>query len=214
MSSDKPGAFSETLDAASSSPRTVALDSHAVATLRYIRDSMEAATSFAVPGSAGIAMGVTGLLAAALCASPTLHPYWLEVWLLAGVIATALGISQMIRPSSLRGLTLSGTPVRKFALCMFPALFAGVVMTVVHWAAGNMHAIPGTWLLMYGCALVASSVPTTRTIGIMGGLFIALGLIAFLLPDDLQGWPLGVGFGGLHVLFGILIGWMGRGRQV
>jgi len=34
-------------------------------------------------------------------------------------------------------------------------------MTAVHWSAGNQHAIPGTWLLLYGCALLTASTATT-----------------------------------------------------
>jgi hypothetical protein len=43
---------------------TVTLDSHAAATLRYIRESMEAAGTIALPGSAGVVMGLVGLTAA------------------------------------------------------------------------------------------------------------------------------------------------------
>jgi hypothetical protein len=43
-------------------------------------------------------------------------------------------------------------------------------------------------------------------------LFIALGLLALLLPDGLQTLMLGTGFGGLHLLFGFLIGRSGHGR--
>jgi hypothetical protein len=93
-------------------------------------------------------------------------------------------------------------------------MFGGAVLTGVLWSYGNLNAIPGTWLLLYGCALIAASVPTTRTIGIMGGLFVGLGLLAFLLPDRLQILLLGIGFGGLHVLFGFLIGRMGHGSEV
>ena len=63
-------------------PHTVALDSHAAATLRYIRASMEAAGTVAVSGSAGVTMGAVGLLAAALASSPALRPHWLIVWLI------------------------------------------------------------------------------------------------------------------------------------
>jgi hypothetical protein len=69
-------------------------------------------------------------------------------------------------------------------------------------------------LLLYGCALVAASVSTTRTIGVMGGSFICLSLPAFVLPENLQILVLGVGFGGLHILFGNLIGRVGHGRQI
>jgi hypothetical protein len=194
------------------SANTVRIDSQAAATLRYIRGAMEAASSIAVPGSAGSAMGIVGLLAAVLSSTAGLREHWLGTWLFAAVVAASLAIALMARPSSLRGLTLSGTPMRKFALCLIPSIFAGAVMTAVHWSAGNLHAIPGTWLLLYGCALIAASVPTTRTIAVMGGLFVALGLCALLLPDNLQTLMLGLGFGGLHLLFGFLIGHADHGR--
>jgi len=192
---------------------TIPIDSHAVASLRYIRSSMEAATSFAVPGSAGIAMGAVGSLAAVLASAPKLQRHWFAIWLAAAALAFGLGGALVIRPSSLRGLALSGTPIRKFAFCLLPALFGGAVMTAVHASYGNWHAIPGTWLLMYGCALLAASVPTTRTIGIMGGSFMGLGLLALLAPENLQMPMLGAGFGGLHLLFGFLIGRSSRGSE-
>jgi len=45
------------------SANTVHIDSHGVATLRYIRDSWRAAAVLRGAGSAGIALGVIGLLA-------------------------------------------------------------------------------------------------------------------------------------------------------
>jgi hypothetical protein len=40
----------------------------------------------------------------------------------------------------------------------------------------------------------------------MGALLAALGLIALQVPVGFQNAVLGLGFGGLHLLFGILIG--------
>ena len=196
------------------SANAVRIDSQAVATLRYIRESMDAATSVAVPGSAGIAMGVVGLLAMVICSAPGLREVWLGIWLASAALGGGLGFALVTRPASLRGLLLYGTPLRKFALCLFPALFGGAVMTGVHWSYGNPHAIPGTWLLMYGCALISASVAATRTIAVMGGAFVALGLIALFLPESLQIYMLGAGFGGLHVLFGLLIGRTRHDRQI
>ncbi|HWG30772.1 MAG TPA: hypothetical protein VN676_09500 [Steroidobacteraceae bacterium] len=188
------------------SANTVQIESHAAATLRYIRASMDGAASVAVPGSAGIAMGSVGLLATALSYVPSLHEHWFGIWLVAAVVAAGVGLPLITQPASLRGLTLSGTPVRKFALCLLPSLFGGVVMTGVHWSSGNLHAIPGTWLLLYGCALISASVATTRTIAIMGASFVVLGVLALLLGSEAQVLMLGAGFGGLHILFGLLIG--------
>src|SRR5580704_4249015 len=188
------------------SANAVRIDSHAAATLRYIRESMDAAAFVPVPGSAGLAMGTIGLLAMVASSTSSLHEYWLVVWLIAAVLGGGVGSVLITRPASLRGLSLYGTPLRKFALGLFPALLGGAVMTAVHWASGNLHAIPGTWLLLYGCALISASVAATKTIGVMGGAFVAAGLVSFALPDHLQTYALGAGFGGLHILFGVLIG--------
>jgi hypothetical protein len=193
---------------------TARLDSHAAATLRYIRSSMEGAVLLAVPGSAGIVLGSIALIAAALCLAPGLHRYWLGIWLGAALVGAIIGSILIVRESSLRDLRLAGTPLLKFALCLSPSLGAGLVMTAVHWFAGNLHAIPGTWLLLYGCALVAASAATTRVIATLGIFFILFGLLALLLPDELQILMLGGGFGGLHIVFGFLIRRMSHGREV
>lgn len=192
---------------------TVRLDSHAAATLRYIRSSMEGAVLFAVPGSAGIVLGSIAIVATGLCLAPGLHKYWLGIWLCAALVGAVLGSVLILRESSLRDLRLVGTPLLKFALCLSPSLAAGLVMTAVHWSAGNQHAIPGTWLLLYGCALLTASTATTRIIAALGALFALFGLAALLLPDSLQILMLGAGFGGLHIVFGFLIGRIGHGRK-
>jgi hypothetical protein len=197
-----------------SDSNTVPLDTHAAATLRYIRESMDAAGTVAVPGSAGIVMGFIGLAAAVAASTEALRPHWLPLWLGAAVLASGAGGILLARQSSRQGSTLLGAPARKFLLCLLPGLFAGAVMTAIHWRAGNLHAIPGTWLLSYGCALVSTGALTDRLVGILGALFVALGLIAFALPDSLQTVALGSGFGELHLLFGILIRSKGNGTKV
>jgi hypothetical protein len=191
----------------------VHIDSHAIATLRYIRNSMDAATSVAVPGPSGIAMGCVGLAATALSYIPRLHEHWASIWLLAAVVAASLGGTLLARPSSLRSLSPLGVHFRKFSLCLFPSLFAGAVLTVVLWYSGQQRALPGMWLLLYGCGLITVSIVTASMIAAMGGLFVALGLLAFLVPAGYQVFLLGLGFGGLHILFGILIGRTTHERQ-
>ena len=88
----------------------VRIDSHAVATLRYIRESMDAAASVAVPGSAGLAMGSVGLLAMLICTTPGLREYWLAIWLAseadppwATTVYSALEANTSSKPSSKSG---------------------------------------------------------------------------------------------------------------
>jgi hypothetical protein len=192
---------------------TVHIDSHAAATLRYIRASMEAAASLAVPGSAGHAMGAVGIVASVLASSASLAPHWLAIWLTAAAIAASVGTVLVFRPASLRALAATSSPARKFALCLFPAPFGGAVMTAVLWANGLLAAIPGTWLLFYGCGLIAASVATNAKIAVMGTLFVALGLIAFAAPPPTHSLLLGLGFGGLHVLFGFVLGRSSHGTE-
>lgn len=193
--------------------KTVNLDVHAIATLRYIRASMDAAGSVAVPGSAGIAMGSVGVIATVLSLLPVLREHWLWIWLAAAPIAVAAGGLFLASSASLDSFVATGTPARKLTLGLLPCLFAGAVMSVVLWNADRVAALPGTWLLLYGCALVSASVSTLPIVASMGSCFIAIGIGAFVAPAPLRIPLLGLGFGGLHILFGVLIARGVHGRE-
>ncbi len=49
---------------------------------------------------------------------------------------------------------------------------------------------------------MAASTLTRRALAVMGALLAVLGVIALLTPVSYQNAVLGVGFGGLHLLFG------------
>lgn len=188
---------------------TARLDSHAAATLRYIRASMDAAASLALPGSTALTAGSIGLLAAIISSLPDFGRYWLMIWLAAALVAASVGSVLLLRNSPADALTISGSPVRKFAMCFLPSLAAGAVLTGVHWMYGNMQAIPGTWLILYGCALIGASAVTMQFIGVVGGGFFVLGVLALFAPAEWQIFFLGLGFGALHILLGYLIGRVG-----
>jgi hypothetical protein len=200
------------------SNNTVAIDSHALGTLNYIRASIEAAGALAVPGTAGIAMGTVGIVAAVGASIPGLAPYWIVIWLVAAAVASVLGGVLIARHPAAGGLTLYRGPARKFGLCLCPALLAGAVLTCVLWQAGESRLIPGVWLLLYGCAVLSASMMTgtavMRLIGAMGILFVSFGVIAFVFPLRWHNVILGLGFGGLHLVFGVLIGRLNRGEWV
>ena len=183
----------------------IPLHVHAAANLRFIRATLESATTVPVPGSAGIVMGGIGLLAAALTNIEALRSQWLAVWLAAALLAVPAGGWIVARQYAGRRLTLLAGPPRRLLLCLLPALFAGAVLTAVHLAAANVQAVPGSWLLLYGCSLIAASSVTTSGVARLGVAFVALGLLALLQPQ----WgnlALAAGFGGLHLLFGLATG--------
>jgi hypothetical protein len=200
------------IDRESRRRNTVALDSHALGTLQYIRASIDAAGLLAVPGSAGIAMGAVGILAALLVSLKALAAHWLEIWLIAGFVAIAFGTVLMAHQVISRGTALYRGPLRRFLMCLCPPLLVGAVLTWQLWLHGAVAMIPGVWLLMYGCAVMAASTLTRRALAVMGALLAVLGVIALQAPVNYQNAVLGVGFGGLHLLFGILIG--GRTREI
>jgi hypothetical protein len=47
----------------------------------------------------------------------------------------------------------------------------------------------------------------------MGGCFLALGLLALVTPPLSQVPLLGLGFGGMHIIFGVLIARDAHGHQ-
>ena len=193
--------------------KTVSLDVHALATLRYIRTSMDAAGSVAIPGSAGIVMGCVGLGATALSLLPQFALHWFYVWLMAAPVAAFSGALLLTRSTSPQYFIATGTPGRKLALGLVPSLFAGAVLTSVLWKADFHAAIPGTWLTLYGCALISASISTLPIVARMGACFASLGILAFVAPASLQIALLGLGFGGLHLLFGVLIARGAHGRE-
>ncbi len=184
---------------------TVALDMHALGTLQYIRASIDAAGLLAVPGSTGIAMGSVGIAAALLAAHPALAARWLTVWLIAAVAAFVCGSALLVHQALRNGSTLYRGPARRFLLCLSPPLVAGAVLTPMLFLHGGITLIPGLWLLLYGSALAAASTHTVRPLALMGGLFMLLGAITLVLPTSAANWMLGAGFGGLHLLFGVVI---------
>lgn len=189
---------------------TVAIDSHALGTLNYIRASIDAAGAFAVPGTAGVAMGAVGLAAAAVASVPALAIYWLIIWLAAATVGAGVGVVLVARHRSGIGLPLYRGPARRFVLCLCPALLAGGVLTGVLCQAGEARLLPGVLLLLYGCAVLSATLMTApammRLIGAMGGLFVICGAVAFEVSPRWHNLILGGGFGVLHVVFGFLIG--------
>ena len=188
----------------------IPIESRALGTLAFIRASIESSGSMAVPGMAGSTMGIIGFVATIVASVPAAAPYWLQIWLVAAAIALAVGGAMMAREAAQSGHARYLGPVRKFLLCLCPALLAGAALTFVLWRVGGTNLIPGVWLLLYGCAVLSAStvtVPRTmKLICIMGSLFMLLGLLAFAAVPGTHTLILGMGFGALHTIFGILIG--------
>ncbi|HEX5724506.1 MAG TPA: hypothetical protein VFX98_03520 [Longimicrobiaceae bacterium] len=182
------------------------LQSRAMDNLRFIRETMERAGSFtAVSGWGQVVIGITGFLAAWLASLQTSREHWLAVWSGAAVVSLATGVlATAMKARSVKMPLLTG-PGRKVALSLFPPMAAGAVLTLVLFQAGLAEVLPGMWLLLFGVGIVAAGAFSVRVVPVMGFSFMLVGVAALLSPAAWGDAFMAAGFGGLHVVFGIVI---------
>ncbi len=187
-------------------PEPVALDAHAADNLRFIRETMERAGSFtAVPGWGGVAMGITALGAALVASRQASREAWVATWLGEAVLAFGIAGWAMVRKSRAAKMPLLTGPGRKFALSFSPPLLAGTLLTLILYRLGLATVLPGIWLLLYGTGIVTGGAFSVRIVPVMGLCFMLAGATALFSPAPWGNAFLAGGFGGLHILFGILI---------
>ena len=182
-----------------------ALHARAMDNLSFIRHTMERAAAFtAVPGWGGVGMGVVALGAAAVAAGRPARE-WLATWLLAAVAAFAVGGWTMVGKARRGGTTVLSYSGRRFVLSWIPPIAVGALLTLALVRQGSFGTLPGTWLLLYGTGVVTGGAFSVRIVPIMGLCFMALGAAALLGPAAWGDPLMAAGFGGLHVVFGLII---------
>jgi len=67
--------------------------------------------------------------------------------------------------------------------------------------------MPGMWLLLYGTGVMTAGAYSVPIVPLMGLCFSLLGAVALFTPAPLWPWFMAVGFGGLHIVFGMIIAW-------
>jgi hypothetical protein len=186
-------------------PEPTPLHSRALDHLRFIRETMERATAFtAISGWGLVAVGLTALVAARLAYSRP-RPLWVAIWLGEGVIAFLIAGAATVRKARLSKAPVFSMPGKRFALSFAPPMLVGGLLTVALCRHGAYSLLPGVWLLLYGTGIVTGGAFSVRVVPFMGTCFIAVGAAALLAPPA---WEVGLmtcGFGGLHVVFGVLI---------
>lgn len=183
----------------------VPIDRRAADNLRFIRDTMERASSFtAVPGWGGVLIGATAF-GAGIAAFGHSARYQFFVWLAEAVLALLLAFIAVQMKSKRLSLSLQSRAARRALLSFMPPLMVGVVLTSILYREHVLSVLPGMWLLLYGAAVVTGGAFSVRIVPVMGLCFMFAGMVALLAPTAWGNAFLMLGFGTLHIAFGIVI---------
>lgn len=174
--------------------------------LEFIRHTMESATSFtAVPGWGTVLLGITALVAAFVARTVDSQVTWVLLWLGEAVLAALISLVAMVKKAGGLAKLATSIPARKCALSLVPPLAAGGVLTLVMMEQHLYSVLPGMWLILYGVAVITGGAFSVRVVPVMGICFAIFGTIALALPLSWANGVMAAGFGGLHVVFGLLI---------
>lgn len=185
----------------------VNIGDRALDNLKFIRETMERSTVFtSVPGYGGILMGATAIVAAYIAYSQASVRDSLTVWLTEAVLAFFIGLLAMWQKTKISKTSMFSTPARKLLMNSLPPMLCGVFITLGLWRFGHFEVMIPVWILCYGAAVVCGGAFSVKAVPLMGWCFIALGAIAFFLPANTGQLMMGLSFGLLHIVFGLIIG--------
>jgi hypothetical protein len=174
--------------------------------LHFIRTAMEHSARFTdVPGKGKMLVGVTAMVAAVIAARQHDPDAWTAVWLIEVVIAASIGAVATLHKAKDDFRRLLADPAKKFFLGFLPSMIAGALITVILLRGNLNDALPATWLLLYGTAVMAGGMFSVRILPLQGLCLFTLGMVALLGPAAWSNWLMAAGFGGLHIVFGFLI---------
>ena len=174
--------------------------------LRYIRETMEAAGTFtALSGWGQVVIGLTAIAAALIAARAETASVWLGIWLAEAMLAAGISVASMTLKSHAANMPVFSGPIRKLVLSFSPPIFAGSVLTLAMHSAGAMVQVPAMWMLLYGAGVISAGTYSVSIVPFMGGAFMFAGVVALIAPASWATALMIASFGGLHILFGILI---------
>ncbi len=173
---------------------------------------MERAGSFeALPGWGGVLMGAIGIAAGLAGARAVAPREWVLIWFVAAGVALPVGVAAMVHRARSGGVNLTAGVARRFVLSLATPVLAGVILSTGLLQRESYDLLPTVWLTLYGTGVVVAGIFSIRLITVLGASFMALGAATALTPWWLSTVLVAVGFGGLHLLAGLIV--LGRDRR-
>ena len=187
-------------------PAPIPLHEHVEADLRYIRTAIERAGEFtSISGWGQAVVGLTAFGAAFLAPATPAQDRWVAIWLGEALVAAAISVSSAALKAQRLGLPLFGVAGRRFLLAFATPAAAGIVLTAALVRAGAHGLLPATWLLTYGAAVTGGGAFSVSSVPAMGVALMATGVLAAFVPPAWANAILALGFGAVHVVFGVWI---------
>ena len=184
------------------------MQARAMDNLSYIRGMMERAATFtAVSGWGQIVIGVTAVVAALVAARQALPWARVATWVAEAGVAAGISVASMALKSHAANVPLISGPLRKLILSFSPAMLAGAVLTAVLVSQGHYAILPGSWMLLYGAAVISAGTYSVSSVPVMGAVFMSLGAVALVAPEAWSTPLMIASFGGVHIAFGAWIAW-------
>lgn len=189
-----------------STSHPINLSDRAMENLKFIRQTMERATAYTgVSGIGQVIVGLTALIASWAAAQQTEASHWIFIWVSEAVVSLVISSLMMVKKSRHLQLPLWSETARRYLLGFTPPMLAGALLTTVLYQHSLFEMIPGVWLLLYGTAIIAGGTYSVQVVPVMGFSFMLLGVFALLGPTLWGNALMALGFGGLHMLFGLWI---------
>ena len=174
--------------------------------LRFIRQTLERSSAFTAVSGWGIAgVGATALPAAWLAHRQSAPAIWLAIWLVEAVVAVTLALLTTYFKARRMHVPVTSAPGRRFVLSFLPPAAAAAALTAAMFLAGMSYLLPALWLLLYGASVITAGAFSVPIVPAMGVCFMAAGLLALSASFSWAEALLAIGFGGLHLIFGVWI---------
>src|SRR5262249_28392363 len=126
------------------------LHGRAMDNLRFIRETMERASSFtAVPGWGGVGIGVTAIVAAIIASRIRDEHEWMYVWAWELPLALLIGGLTMKRKAGGAQLKMLSAPGRKITLSPTPPPLARAFLSVGLGRARGFKTLARMWVVVY-----------------------------------------------------------------
>lgn len=177
--------------------------------LRVIRELMERSTRHSTfSGLSGILAGSAAILGAILTHNlqPKSGKIFLLIW--SAVVLFALTNDYFLTKRRARGVgkRIISRLGKQMALASVPGLGMGALMTLFFWQHNLLDYIYPVWMLCYGIAVLAVGLFSQREVSYLGCAFLVAGAVNLLLFPAHGLMGMAFSFGGLHIIYGILIG--------